>query len=1625
MKFSTKTSSRRKARKAHFTAPSSERRKLMSAPLSKELRQKHNVRHVPVRKDDEVKIVRGANKGQTGKIVDVYRKKWIIHIAGLTVDKANGATSFLGFDPSKVEITKLHIDKNRQQLLNRRDKTKQSDAAKGKHQEGELSAFRSSFRGGAGAQPANGAGGVSFSSSTSSGIRTQRDQDDLIADLRKENFALKLRIYEMEENLGRLAPGDIAQAIKLNVELKVQLEETKRELAEKDELLRQAHNAIDGYAAHEEQRLGQQRASVCLPSSPCTRASSCSPDYAPYHTPIDRTFRSQYEKRIRELELMVKEARVEAREHEQNLQRYGQDWGEQDQNLRGHIGDLKEELAALRQAAENAASDHRKRVAKLEGQLVDRDLQINALRNDLERDKQQIEAMQQEERQRRREQEHAEQTASRTPQADPRADQLRRQLEQAQLTTTTLRASDNEPARSNRSFAPGDDTLRSLHVSGHGLRDRTGPVDDTLNESLQNLAEGEALGIESLRHELQAERIRLETLRRQLEAEREQIRVEQRHRSTANVTPRPTEPAAPTPLATSRTADGGQTEELLNQARDRELLLMRQHAEQINQEQQRYRDTVVELQAAKRAEVEASTAANAARLDLDETRAQLLSTQQALIDIQQQHEALQSEHEEQVRLLQRAAAKVETQDAAQKALEAATAEHEQIVDHLRRAVAEAEDEAAKWKKRADRAEGRLATIEDEIVQIRGDLGQAQERYSTELTTIRSQHAEDNTKLAGMHDELQLLRNRLADAEAEREEARHTARQSENALRDARQQNRALSDELDRALADAEGRGELQQRVRELEALTKTLTRSLSAAENDAERLSAEVGHRNDRVQTLEARLRQLEDEIRGLQSSLHETQQQHQISVSQHTAESDALRRRLAAAEGKAGEHVAETRNLSTTCRELESALKVQKQLVADRSAAIARLQSSLAERDAAVKALQDELEAVRSDLVLARAQAQALGEVQHTLDLTQVRVAELEDELALARDELARAVATADGVMAQLAEVDAALQRERQGSADLARQLSDQRLAHEHALAATREEAERLQRQKQQADELLASREHEINRLHDDNDALARALREQSHAGEAANLRARDLDLDLSRLRGELDNCGHERTRVQQQNSELQRQLDEVTRELRNARDLHGGDVGRLQARLRDCDEEVAKLRVFKSKFEQLSEDQRSSDDTLQAALRDLDTTQRERDALSTELSEARSHLREEQKAVEDMRDELEQLLQSYTSLEQAKLAAEAELQSRGQDREARYTEMTVTMRSLQDELEHERARARQAEEDTDHFARDVHALRNEIARLQEQLANLRNREQGLLQQLSDAQGQLEAERERQRDLETKMDRIELSDRQRERRSNDEVSAMARELATVRAELAACKDRLADAVRDRDAIEGRLNEYGDLRARDRDGLQRAESDMASIRRQLAEERNQVSLKADELTEAKQLLEHTSHRLELLEDQNGQLRRQVADLQDELQLCHERNQLARDAEQALQDRMSRAERERATALEHAKERDQLKSELDQLRAELERRTRHVGELERELDRVLREAHQDATTMKDLVAALERMQQTQNRLQEDVEQAEYRARLASDRQPGPDAARSEHASRTYSRTVTSVLTQREA
>ncbi|WFC94164.1 COPII coat GTPase [Malassezia brasiliensis] len=78
------------------------------------------IRSLPIRKDDEVVVVRGSSVGSEGRVVQVYRKKWVVHLERLQREKVNGATVAIPVHPSNVVITKIKMDKDRTALLERK-----------------------------------------------------------------------------------------------------------------------------------------------------------------------------------------------------------------------------------------------------------------------------------------------------------------------------------------------------------------------------------------------------------------------------------------------------------------------------------------------------------------------------------------------------------------------------------------------------------------------------------------------------------------------------------------------------------------------------------------------------------------------------------------------------------------------------------------------------------------------------------------------------------------------------------------------------------------------------------------------------------------------------------------------------------------------------------------------------------------------------------------------------------------------------------------------------------------------------------------------------------------------------------------------------------------------------------------------------------------------------------------------------------------------------------------------------------------------------------------------------------------------------------------------------------------
>ncbi|KAM3825451.1 LOW QUALITY PROTEIN: CDK5 regulatory subunit-associated protein 2 [Vipera latastei] len=78
--------------------------------------------------------------------------------------------------------------------------------------------------------------------------RTMKDFENQITELRKENFNLKLRIYFLEDRIQQKFEGPHDDVYRINIELKVELESVKRELQERERLLRKASKAVESLA---------------------------------------------------------------------------------------------------------------------------------------------------------------------------------------------------------------------------------------------------------------------------------------------------------------------------------------------------------------------------------------------------------------------------------------------------------------------------------------------------------------------------------------------------------------------------------------------------------------------------------------------------------------------------------------------------------------------------------------------------------------------------------------------------------------------------------------------------------------------------------------------------------------------------------------------------------------------------------------------------------------------------------------------------------------------------------------------------------------------------------------------------------------------------------------------------------------------------------------------------------------------------------------------------------------------------------------------------------------------------------------------------------------------------------
>ena len=99
-----------KQRKMLYNAPAHVRHRLLAAHLSRDLSASHEVKSLPVRSGDTVRVMRGDHRGVEGKVTRVDLAKYRVYLEGLTREKVDGTTVFLAVHPSKVMITRLNLD---------------------------------------------------------------------------------------------------------------------------------------------------------------------------------------------------------------------------------------------------------------------------------------------------------------------------------------------------------------------------------------------------------------------------------------------------------------------------------------------------------------------------------------------------------------------------------------------------------------------------------------------------------------------------------------------------------------------------------------------------------------------------------------------------------------------------------------------------------------------------------------------------------------------------------------------------------------------------------------------------------------------------------------------------------------------------------------------------------------------------------------------------------------------------------------------------------------------------------------------------------------------------------------------------------------------------------------------------------------------------------------------------------------------------------------------------------------------------------------------------------------------------------------------------------------------------
>ncbi|XP_017766897.1 PREDICTED: centrosomin isoform X1 [Eufriesea mexicana] len=227
--------------------------------------------------------------------------------------------------------------------------------------------------------------------------RTMKEYEDQLEALKKENFNLKLRIYFLEERMGITSADE--NAIKKNIELKVEIESLRKELVEKQELLSQAAKAFELIEEQKEassrnqaqyqQSLENEREKIRKLEKELAEYQDKVTDATIYYKEafgITPEKALENEEKLRKMEELVASLEAEVKQVTSSLDEE-RVWA---QELESERDEFRERLEAETRLRENLDAERlqdiealREKVKELEEHLLKRDTVVQQCRNEL------------------------------------------------------------------------------------------------------------------------------------------------------------------------------------------------------------------------------------------------------------------------------------------------------------------------------------------------------------------------------------------------------------------------------------------------------------------------------------------------------------------------------------------------------------------------------------------------------------------------------------------------------------------------------------------------------------------------------------------------------------------------------------------------------------------------------------------------------------------------------------------------------------------------------------------------------------------------------------------------------------------------------------------------------------------------------------------------------------------------------------------------------------------------------------------------------------------------------------------------------------------------------------------